>query len=268
MSKAIEAKLAQLEKQVEADQLALQKKISAAVITYGVLALIVVGTTTFLVAEWKAHTSPEAVAGHVKSFIDGSVSDARKALIDELEKNSEQTAKKAVRWALDQIPKAEAPISEMLDSVSEQVTGKLNEELVPAFAAALKEQTPELRSQYKELTDDDAMLGLAKVMVDVVETEMDKYLNDEFGASVGDLQSRLRQLGKPRDDLTKREDAERRALVYFSYLAERGEFGSSVFDEFLERMKDDFRFLGSLTGSGSADEEDVPVRMELEEVGK
>lgn len=265
MSQSVSDKLSQLEVAITAEQVRLQKRVSQAVIVYSIIIVAVIGYTTYLVPKLQQRTSPEALTELGKSTISQYAEQGREHLLAQLETNSEDVAKQIVTTVVEQVPHLDQYVGDLVDALSDQLVQTIQAELVPQFTAVLDANSAEIKDSYDELNDDEVAEGLVGLFMEVIEGEMDKYLNEEFVHSVGELQKQLRELGRPDVALTRKQDAQRRVLIYWSYLAKNGEVGDSVFRECIGRLQENFNFLMT-DGETEPTNEDVQGSVPVKEL--
>jgi hypothetical protein len=83
--------------------------------------------------------------------------------------------------------------------------------------------------------------------------EMDTYLTDDLILAADQLQKQLELLAtRPESQLTRREEAQRRALSAWTVLSEQGELGEGVLDDLMEKANQLFIRYFSKEEQGSA----------------
>ncbi len=224
-----------LEQLLAQQEAKLQAKTKTTVIVYAILILIVAAYTTFVAQKLREMTSREAAVELVGSWLSANVPAHRQAITDQLEANSEEYAKAVVRGALDTfLPAAEQQAQVVLVDLTDMLASAVEEQLIPAFSDYIREDTKGLKKQYAELTDKETGVVLARMFVASLEAEMDKWINEEFEERAAELQTKLLELGRKTEGLTRKEEAQKRALVCWAFLAEHGDTGESLYGDLIE----------------------------------
>lgn len=240
---AVEDKLAALEAVAVGLESKLRRKIVTTIIVYAVLVAVVACYTTIVAGAIKELTSPEALTEHVRSVVSITVPERRSALVEQLKGNTDSMAQAAVRQVIDGVvPAAEAQLKSLLEQLTEKVAHSVEAQLMPAFGDFIKADGKKLKQDYAELVEEETGEVIVTLFISVIEEELDKYLNDHFVEAVQDLQVKIRDITKPGVELTKRQDAQRRALVSWAFLSEHGEMGSSVMFDALGGLKERLSF--------------------------
>lgn len=233
--KAFEAKLIE-----ERDKL--QKSFKLAMITYIILALVVLIYTTFAYSAFYSLIGPEGMKEQ-GTMIVNTAADYPDKLLLEYEANRDEWAKAVTDKALAAIPEVEKVITTQLDAYNADIKEALRKEIMPGFNEYLTGTTPALKVRLAELkkTRPDATIGmvLTNVFVEYLDQETAKLLReDEVIAKAEDLQRDLHSLQKADGKLTKKQLAERKLLVNFILISKLDVDGSPLLDElhkFLEK---------------------------------
>ena len=218
----------------------LSKKITRTIIIYTILVAFTAGYTLFMVHYVKKQTSPDIMSEIAVNLASQYASKGREHAVKEIAENSEVLAQTVVKHTIDAIPKAEAPLVNVADIFIDYIDQHMKTELIPAFTKVLNEHADDLRDRYNDLHDEEKMQGLALILIDVLEIEMDKYIGSTLISEVFELKKKLLALAKPKAQLTKQQYAQRQVLINWIYLTENQEVGDSYFFNFLEKIQDDF----------------------------
>ena len=248
---AVEDKLAALEAVAAGLEKKLRRKIVSTKVVYGILVVVVACYTTIVARGIKKMTSPEALAEHVRSVVLVTVPERRAALVEQLKGNTDELAKAAVGQIIDGLlPAMEGQVKSFLEQMTEKVAHSVEAQLMPAFSEFIKADGKRLKQDYAELVEEETGEVIVTLFISVIEQELDKYLNDNFIEAVQDLQVKIRDITKPGVELTKRQEAQRRALVSWAFLSEHGEMGSSVLLDAMGGLKERLSFGGEEEGGG------------------
>ncbi len=254
MSKTVD-RIRSLENLLKERDIALKKKIRSSLTIYAVLVSLVAAYTLWIVPKLQELTEPDDMFQIVKSTLSEHLTTLRTRAITEIKNNSEVWVTGLVAQTVSAIPQMEKPALRVVDELINYVTQHIEDALIPAFTTALSENAGDLKERYSDFRDQEKMQGLALIFVEIFETEMDKYFNERFVAEVNRLQSQLREYGKPKANLTKKEAAKRQVLIGWVYLAEHNQgFGTTAFNDYIERMKNDAKVILKLDEPAGDDE--------------
>ena len=237
---AVSDRVKSLEALVNDRENGLKKKIKRTIIIYFVLVGFTAAYTLFMVHYFKRQTSPEALSEVAVNLTSQYVAKGRAYTIERMGNNSADLAQAVVKETIASIPKAEAPILNAADIFIDYVEQHMKNELIPAFTDVLEKHSDELRTRYQDLQDEEKMQGLALVFVDILELEMDRYINEALISEVFVLKKKLLELSRADAQLTNKEFAQREVLINWVYLTEHQDVGDSFFFNFLEKVKDGF----------------------------
>ena len=241
--RADEEKLRALEERAADLEGKLRGKILWTKIVYAILIAAVACYTTLVARAVKELTSPEALSEHVRSVVSITVPERRSALVEQLKGNTDDLAKAAIRQIIDAvIPAVEAQLKSLLAQMTAKVAHSVESQLMPAFGDFIKADAKRLKQDYAELVEAETGEAIVTLFISVIEQELDKYLNDHFIEAMQDLQVKIRDITKPGVELTKRQEAQRSALVSWAFLSEHGEMGSSVVFDALGGLKERLSF--------------------------
>ncbi|OGV64639.1 MAG: hypothetical protein A3K19_29890 [Lentisphaerae bacterium RIFOXYB12_FULL_65_16] len=230
----------------------MEGKIRTVIIVYAILILLVAGYTSFVVSAIRDLTSRKAVAEQIGAWLNENLPVKRQELVDQLKNDADSYAKTTVGFVLDTaLPGIEKKTRDILDGFGDLLAQEIEEQILPAFTDFIREDAQRLKLEYGNLRQEEMGEALVTVFLEVIEKEMDNYLNDHLIAAVGDLQEQIRHLAKPHGPLTRKEMAQRQTLVHWSFLAEHGDTGTSLYYDMLQQTKD--RFAAYMQGIAGED---------------
>lgn len=203
---------------------------------YGVLVVIVAAYTLIVVPILKELTTPTALGEQAHAWLQTELPAQRGALISYCLENSPMWAQSGVELVKSAVPAFEDHARSALDVYSGKVADGLKTELGPALTRAVTARTPELKAKYEQLKKTNQGQEVPGTLAALLGEEMDKYLTDEFVVATEKLQTQLRDLAnRPENQLTRREEAQRRALSAWTVLSEEGKLNEGVLDDLVER---------------------------------
>lgn len=231
-------RLSSLEEMVSEQERSLSRKFRTTVIVYAILVMVVAGYTLFVAGAINDLTSVDSLTEQVSSFLSASVPEYRQSAVDEIQSRAPQISEQAVAQTIDSlIPATEKHAQMLLDRLTDRVVRSIETELVAEFGEFIKGDADKLKRDYAELMDKETGEAVVLMFISVIENEMDKYMNDYFIDAVGDLKIRIHDLTKSGAKLTKQEDAQRRAILSWAFLAEHAETGESMYFNLFEQLR-------------------------------
>lgn len=262
----VEEKIRALEQLVDERERKLNRKIKTTIVIYAVLVVVVAAYTTIIVPKFKEETSPEKLHEIARGTIGEHITELRIRAADHIREHSADWASLAVRRSIEMIPQLEDPILQLSDDLNDYIAEHIEHVLIPSFTNALKEHAEEIRDRYKEFNDEEKMRGLALIFIEVFEEQMDDYLNDRFTVEVFELQKRLMDFSRTGGQMTKKQDAQRRLLINWLYIAEVGESGESPLTTYLESLGGQVQALISSDDVQVLDAAGEPAELNIEVV--
>jgi hypothetical protein len=201
---------------------------------YGLLVVFVAGYTLVIVPILKEFTTPSALGEQAHAWLLTELPAQRGALVGYCLDNSPVWAQSGVELVKSAVPAVEDRVTAALDVYSGKLADTVKVKLGPALTEAVTARTPELKSRYEELKQANRGQEIPGTLAALLGEEMDRYLTDEFVLAADQLQSQLELLAnRPESQLSRREEAQRRALSAWTVLSERGELGEGVLDDLM-----------------------------------
>jgi len=239
----LSARLSSLESLVEARQDEIEKRLRKTVVVYSVLVVLIALYTSFVSSKIAEYLEPQAVSEQFEALMRAQIPVQRMTITLEAEQLSRELIGELSETVLARVPGLESYLVSRLDMMADMLAKEIEVQVMPAFTKFVKEEAPALKQQHKDLADGEAAEGFVLLLTDTIGEEADKYLNDNMIGAVGDLKAQLVRLTKPGAKLTRKEDAQRRALIYWAYLAENAEMGSTIYHELIQEASRRFEAL-------------------------
>ena len=236
----ISDKLNSLEKLVSENESKLSKKISITSIFFFLFAIGVTAYSFALISKIKKWTSAEVTSEILVGMITEQASEARVNTTQHLQDNAESMASAIVEQSINAIPKTQETLVGAMDNLIDYVANEIETVFLPEFTKTLQENSGELREHYKDFSEEEKMQALTLILVEMLEAEMDKYINEAIISETFALKKQILELNKPANELTKKEFAQKKVLANWVYLTKNHDIGNSVIMDFVYRIKDEF----------------------------
>ncbi len=130
-------------------------------------------------------------------------------------------------------PEAEIFIRELREDLRVQVRKRAEERLLESMISSLENSADDIQN-IDAL--EEKMQGLSMIFVEILENEMDKYINDKFISEAFKLRYKLNSLAAPKKELTRRESAQRKIIVNWLYLVDNARTGETPLSNFINRF--------------------------------
>jgi len=236
MNDLLTARIAALEAWSETQESRARRRLRWSSVIYAVLVVLVAGYTMVIVPILKELTTPTALGEQAHAWLQTEVPAQRRALVGYCMDNSPTWAQSGVTLVRNAIPALEGHIRNTLDTYSAKLADRLKSDLGPALTKAVAARAPEFKATYDELKQANKGEEVPGSLAGQLGEEMDKYLTNEFVVVTEKLQTQLQDLAtRPEGQLTRREEAQRRALSAWTVLSEEGEMGQGVLDDLMGR---------------------------------
>jgi len=211
------------------------------VIVYAVVVIAVLIYTTIAANKLIELSSRDAIAEMIGAELKSALPAKRAELMARLNDNADDLAIELVGYLKESVPALENHVQVLLDDYTDTLVGQLKGELVPSFAGFIKESASEINLKFKELTDEEISQGVVELVIDDIEVELDKFMNDSLVSTMEGLQKQLVKYASPNAKLTRSEDAQRKALMYWAYLSETTEIGESPLKQIFGEINSRYR---------------------------
>ncbi len=233
-------KITKLEEQLAAQDRKLQAKLRNTFIVYAILVIAALIYTSWAIAKLQELTSPKAIGEQLRAYLNQELPSKREILVNKIKTYSQEYTKELAANVHLVVPEVEAAAVQVLDSVTNTIVQSVQEEIMPQFIEFIRKDAVRLKAQYKEIQDPDIGKAIVAIMVESIEKEADDFLNDKMLDSLDDLRVKLTEIKKGDKAISRQADAQRRALIYWSFLAQRSETGSTLWFEMLKAAKKKF----------------------------
>lgn len=240
---ALNDKITALENLLDAREKAIAKKINRTITGFAIAIVLALGYTTWAGNLIVGYLSPKNLSEQIQATMNEQIPQIREAFVKEAKTRAPTYIAQGFDQVIASVPFFEQYLSNSMDDMTNKVAVSIKTELMPAFTKFVKEQAPELKDKYKDLKDEEIGKAVTTIFLSIIEQELDKYFNDKFVTAVENLQKEIAAIRKPGGSLTRKQDAERRALMHWAYLAERQEIGKSVFYDMLQQAKQRFAYI-------------------------
>jgi len=221
---------------------------------YSVLVVVVAAYTLIIVPILKELTTPKALGEQAHAWLQTELPAQRRALVSYCLDSSPGWAQAGVELVKSAVPALEDHARAALDVYSGKAADSLKTEFGPALTKAVTARTPELKAKYEELKKTNKGQEVPGTLAALLGAEMDKYLTDEFLLATEKLQTQLRELAtRPESQLTRREEAQRRALSAWTVLSEDGKLNQGVLEDLMARGNELFVKYFAKEGQTAAD---------------
>jgi len=225
MNSEINAKLEALEIILDKQQRKYKKNMIATIICYTVIALFVIIYTTYVMSEIRKLATPETVAELITMQIENKIPELKDYIGANAEMYAALAADEAVNYAHSLIPLLGIFAKEKLDAFSDAIIQELSTKYIPAINKYFVEHKDTVLLHLETLSDEEAAKQLSIILVETFNQELDLVCAG-LDSSVSKLQKEIDAITKkPDSQLTKREYAEKKFLVYWMFIVKHGEMG-------------------------------------------
>jgi len=260
MNDLLIARIASLEAWSEKQERRARRSFLWSAVAYGLLVLFVTAYTLIILPILKELTTPTAMGEQAHAWLQTEVPAQRRALVSYCMDNSPAWSQAGVELVKSAGPPLEEHVKGILDTYSTKLADGLKTELGPALTKAVTARTPELKTKYAELKKTNRGQEVPGTLAALLGQEMDKYLTKDFIIATEKLQTQLQDLAtRPESQLTRREEAERRALSAWTVLSEQGDMGQGVLNELMGKANELFVKYFSKEEPAAADGKAAPA---------
>jgi hypothetical protein len=125
------------------------------------------------------------------------------------------------------IPGARVKIKQVMNKQVDKVINHLEKKILPDMHLVIDENLKKLK-KHSDLLDKDVGAEVSKVLVASIDKELDSIINNKVERRIQLLADELEKIAaKPVDQLTAKEAAERRIIIFWIFLLENDEISSA-----------------------------------------
>ncbi len=227
----IGAKLETLSRQLEERKEKALKNARIAAIVFGILVIFVFGYTTFIFNQIEGLTTNESISGLISSKVSDTIPKIHDKIVEYSHQQVPELTEKLIKMAHDNIPTVEDYVKKTIDKQVESFIAETKKDIFPELMEVLRGHSKDFGENAKIFTDETAAKELIKIISSEFEQKIDyDIIGDEFFGKFHDLRRQLDELAtKPVSEMTRKEMAERNAVMNWMYLISRGESLQSIF---------------------------------------
>jgi hypothetical protein len=251
-------KLEALEKSIVQDKQRAEKSFVTTLVIYGILLIFVIGYTTFLTNSLRATATPETVAAFLGSAVEEQIPELKTYIKENAKTQAPIWAAKAVDYTIDMIPQLESIAKEQIDVLVTSLINQFRNEYMPDVVKFCRENLDMAFKNADIVSDEEMAKAVSGILVEELEDEVDKLLTDKFFFKMKELRKEIDRIATtPDSNMTRRDLAEKRVLLYWTFLVDHAETGQSHF-------LDAIRFASFFTQAF----EDLHISLEKEKIGE
>lgn len=262
----LEAKIEALEKQLSERKAKAISRARTTAIVYGILVIIVFTYTLYIYSVIRDMATPENVSSMITSQISAMIPDVHQKISKYVEDQTPVMTQKIIDMAHEQLPEVEKKIHAVIDEQTTMFIKELKKELMPEFLDVLKSHSKEIGENAKVLTDEVAAQELVKTIVKELEDKINyEIIGDEFFGKFHEVRKELDILAsKPVNEMTRKELAERNAIVNWYHMINSGESLNNILGCYVSSFGYTIQSLmdGTFFIEGSRPEEVISVKFE------
>jgi hypothetical protein len=227
MNNEINAKLEALEITLDKQQRKYKKTMIATIICYAVLALFVIIYTTYVMSQIRKLATPKTVAELIAMQVENRMPDLKEYVSANAGMYAKLTANEAVNYACSLIPSLGILVKKELDTFSDTIIQELSKKYAPALNEYFALHQDAIREGLKTLSDEEEAKRLSMILLEVFNQELDLTCAN-LDNSVAKLQKEINAItNKPNSQLSQREYAEKKFLIYWMFIVKHGKMGNS-----------------------------------------
>ena len=245
----IEAKIEALAKQLNQRNEKAASTTRMTAVVYGVLVIFVFGYTLFIAHAIEKQATPDSVSAFIRDRVSSVIPSLHKKILAVTEAQAPVITERALQTAHEYIPKIEDKIKQTIDDQVASFIKDIKRDLIPELMSVLDTHAKEMNEHAETLTDAVA----AKALTDSIVKEIDDKINyeivgDEFFGKFHEMRKSLDELATtPVSQMTRKQLAERNAIVHWLCIVKGGDSLNSLFSMFVRDIG--FTFNSLMDGS-------------------
>ena len=229
MSNELNNKLENLELILSKQQQKYKRSLRITIICYVILAIFVIAYTTFIMSEIRKLATPKTVAELMTMQVSGRLPELKGYITENADMYASLTADEVVNFARSLIPTLGIVVQEQLGIFSNQIKEEMANKYIPALNQYFEEHKDDVLDQIDKLSDEEVAKQLSEILVNTFNEQLD-VVSINLDGSVNGLQNEINAITqKPDSELTKREYAEKKFLIYWMFIVKYGKVGNLPF---------------------------------------
>jgi hypothetical protein len=251
-------RLESLEKAVATERQKTEKGMMITLVVYGLLVLFVIGYTTYIKNALKSVATPESVAALLSSQVEDRIPQLKEYIKDNAKTQAPIWAAKAVDYTIDMIPQLESIAKDQIDVLVVSLISQFRDEYMPDVVKFCTENLDIAFKNADIVSDEEMAKAVSGILVEELEREVDNLLTDKFFFKMKELRKEIDKIATTPDaQMNRRELAEKRVILYWTFLVNHAEIGES-------RFLDMIRFASFFTQAF----EDLHIDLDKEKIGE
>ncbi len=240
----VEAKINSLEKTLRTEHEKMLSSVKLTALVYGLLAIFVFAYTSYVFTKIKELATPANVAALAGDYAKEKIPLIKQHLAEQVDSNASLWADQLVSHAHKLIPQLGDVAKRQVDSLADTLITEIKSKHLPALKDYLKRNVDEALTHAEIVSDDKIAKAYAVLLVEELDGEMEKIMDNKIYQQIEYIHTEVETLiNKPKSKLTKKEDAEKRVLMYWAYLAKHKDMGESIFTEKMKTLTDGFNYV-------------------------
>ena len=212
------------------------------VVVYLILVLFVFFYTAFLMKWIESSVTPDSLSAYSRNMLE------KKMLTEENSQKIIEMCHSRIPGVADMlvqitnervIPGARVKIKQVMNQQLDKVIEHLEKKILPDMHLVIDKNLKSLK-KHSDILDKDVGAEVSKVLVASIDKELDSVINDKVERRIQLLAEELDRIAaKPIEQLTAKEAAERRIIIFWIFLLENDEISSaSVFHDLIQQGND------------------------------
>lgn len=226
----LQNKIDNLEKMLAAERTSADKGFKLTIAVYGILVLIVIFYTGYIVKEFKEKATPQTIASMMSGYAEEQLPVMKGYLKENVKEQAPVWAEKAVDYSISIIPQLEDVGKKQVDVLVDNMVAQFNQEHFPKLQEFCFQNLDKTFKDADIISDEKMSGAIADVLVERIDDHINQVVNDKFYYKLNELRAEVdKVLAKPDNKLTKKERAEKDVLIYWTFLVNHAEVGNSRF---------------------------------------
>ena len=228
MNNEINAKLEALEVLLSKQQRNYKRSMKTAIICYTILAIFVIIYTTVIMSEIRKLATPKTVAELITMQVEKTIPGLKEYISVNADSYAKLTANEAVNKVHSLVPTLGIYVKDELNTFSDTIIREMGTKYTPALNEYFEQHKDDISASLEKLSDEEAAKQLSLISVKIFNQELDLACAN-LDSSVSKLQKEINAITlKPDSQLTKREYAEKKFLIYWMFIVKHGKKGDSI----------------------------------------
>lgn len=230
----IDRKIQDISKTIEQTRFKVDTSVRSTAICYIIIIVLFTVYTIWTGSKIRELATPANIAAMISSKFSERLPELKQTMIEQAKTQAPIMAANTVDMAVNAIPGLEDLAKVQIDATIESVINTAFKEMLPQLQEACKQVLDKVAENKDMVKDSNVSKAVAAELANRIDAELNKIIDNAFYTRLSEFRQEIADMAaKPEKKLTLKELAEKRVIIYWMFLVENEEIGTSPLVESL-----------------------------------